>query len=234
VERLFFGHGEFEFFTQSRKEESGERVGSCSLGRKSTFCPFITGAIPLIDDGQAAQAISRDNGSRCCYRARGLKMQIEALNAVTEQINAGAEVASVEPVLIEQMWKAMSSIPRELRQGTLTGVHAVAPVDPGSLPQVPEQRVGMMVRYAVMDALIERGILDEYMKDEAQRKKVFAAAALFPCDKNDLGEAVAQQLARIQPSEIAQKTHEELQQGGYDPEHPKVGERFIAWMRDHC
>lgn len=153
-------------------------------------------------------------------------MQMDELNVVTEQINAGAEVASVDPGLIEQMWKAMSSIPRELRHGTSTGLYAVASGDPGSLPQNPEQRVAMAVRYALMDALIERGILDEYMKDEAQRKKVFATAAQFPCDKNDLGEAVAQKLD--------QKTNEELRQAGYDPDHPKVGERFIAWMREHC
>ena len=152
-------------------------------------------------------------------------MQTEDLNLVTEQINAGTEVASVDPGLIEQMWQAMSSIPSELRQGTSTGFHAVASAGPSRLPQNPEQRVGMMVRYALMNALIERGTLDEYMKDEAQRKKVFATAAQFPCDKNDLGEAVAQKLD--------QKTNEELRQAGYDPDRPKVAERFIAWMHEH-
>jgi hypothetical protein len=153
-------------------------------------------------------------------------MQIDDLNVVTEQINAGAEVASVDPGLIGQMWKALSSIPKELLQNTSMGLHAMASGDPDRLPQNPEQRVGMMVRYALMNALIDRGLLDDYMKDEAQRKKVFATAALFPCDKNDLGEAMAQKLN--------QKTNEELRQAGYDPDHPKVGERFIAWMREHC
>lgn len=152
-------------------------------------------------------------------------MQPDDLNAVTEQINAGAEIVTVEPSLIEQMWKAMSSIPNELRQGASTGLHAVASADPSRLPENPEQRVGMMVRYALMNGLIQRGLLDEYMKDEAQQKKVFAAAAQFPCDKNDLGEAVAQKLG--------QKTNDELRQAGYDPDHPKVAERFIAWMHDH-
>lgn len=153
-------------------------------------------------------------------------MQTDELNVVTEQINAGAEVATVEPSLIEHMWQALSSIPKDLLQSTSVGLHAVASADPGRLPQNPEQRVGMMVRYALMNALIERGLLDEYMKDEAQRKRVFAAAALFPCDKNDLGEAVAKQLA--------DKTNEELRLAGYDPDHPKVAGRFIAWMHEHC
>lgn len=92
----------------------------------------------------------------------------------------------------------------------------------------------MMMRYAMLDALVDRGILDEYMKDESLRKKVFAAAALFPCDKNDLGEALAQRLARDSPPDVAQKTSEEFRQAGYDPDHPKVGGKFIDWMRDNC
>ena len=150
-------------------------------------------------------------------------MQMDEMNIVTEQINAGAEIASVDPSLIEKIWKAINSISKELREGSSTGLHAVASA--GSYPEDPEQRVGGMIRYTLMNSLIERGILDEYMKNESQRKKVFATAAQFPCDKNDLGEAVAQKLD--------QKTNEELRQAGYDPDHPKVAERFIAWMHEH-
>ena len=91
----------------------------------------------------------------------------------------------------------------------------------------------MVMRYALLDALVERGILDEFMKDESLRKKVFAAAALVPCDKNDLGEALAQQLALNSPPDVAQKTREDLRRAGYDPDHPKVGGKFIDWMRDN-
>jgi len=152
-------------------------------------------------------------------------MHMDELNAVTDQINEGAEVPSVEPELIEHVWEAIRSIPEELR-ATSRGMHLTAKTDPNLLPQSPEQRVGMMMRYGLMNALIERGLLDEYMKDESGRKKVFAAAAKFPCDKNDLAEAVAQQLN--------QKTNEELRQAGYDPDHPKVAERLVTWMREHC
>jgi len=151
-------------------------------------------------------------------------MEMDKLNAVMGQINEGARIAAVDPELIEQMWKALSSVPKDMSQG-MVGLHAVASGNPSLLPQNPEQRVGMMVRYSLMNALIERGLLDEYMNDEGQRKKVFAAAAMFPCDKNDLGEAVSQKLS--------QKTNEELRQAGYDPDHPKVGDRFVKWMREH-
>lgn len=161
-------------------------------------------------------------------------MPIDDLSAATERINAGAEIASVEPSLIEHMWQAISSIPKEQRQSTGVGLHAVALGDPDRLPQNPDQRVAMLMRYALLDALVERGILDEYMKNESLRKKVFAAAAQFPCDKNDLGEALAQRLARDSPPDVAQKTREEFRQAGCDPDHPKVSGKFIDWMRDNC
>ena len=159
-------------------------------------------------------------------------MQDDDLGAVTERINAGAEVASVEPSLIEHIWNAMSSIPEEHGQSKTTGLHAVAG-DPKLFPQDPEQRVAMMMRYALLDALIERGILDEYMENESLRKKVFAGAAQFPCDRNDLVEALAQRLDRETPPDVAQKTREELRRAGYDPDHPKVAGKLIDWMHDH-
>jgi hypothetical protein len=163
-------------------------------------------------------------------------MQIDDLDAAAGRINAGAEVATVEPSLIEQMWKRMSSIPKEQRQSTPAGIYGICGViaDPDSFPQHPDQRVAMMIRYALLNALVERGILDDYMKDESLRQKVFAAAALFPCDKNDLGEAVAQRLFRDSSPDVAQKAGEELSRAGYAPEHPKVGGKFIEWMRHNC
>ncbi len=160
-------------------------------------------------------------------------MQIDDLDAAVDRINAGAEVATVEPSLIEYMWKRISSIPRELRQSTSPGHFAVL-ADPDRFPQNPDQRAAMMIRYALLNALVERGILDDYMKDESLRQKVFAAAALFPCDKNDLGEAVAQRLVSDSSPNVAQKTSEEFRQAGYGPEQPRVGGKFIEWMRHNC
>jgi hypothetical protein len=160
-------------------------------------------------------------------------MQIDDLDAAVERINAGAEVATVEPSLIEYMWKRISSIPKEQRQSTSAGFCGVL-ADPDRFPQNPDQQAAMMIRYALLNALVERGILDDYMKDESLRQKVFAAAALFPCDKNDLGEAVAQRLVRDSSPDVVQKTDEEFRQAGYAPEHPKVGGNFIEWMRHNC
>jgi hypothetical protein len=159
-------------------------------------------------------------------------MQGDNLGAATERINAGAEIAAVEPFLMEHIWNAMSSIREEQRQNTMIGLQAVAD-DPELFPQNPEQHIAVIARYALLEALVERGILDEYMKDESLRKKLFAAAALFPCDKYDLGEAMVERLAREAPPDVATKTREEFVQAGYDPDHPKVADKLIDWMRDH-
>jgi hypothetical protein len=163
-------------------------------------------------------------------------MQIDDLDAAADRINAGAEVATLEPSFIEYMWRRLSSIPKEQRQSTPAGISGICGViaDPDPVPQNPDQRVAMMIRYALLNALVERGILDDYMKDESLRQKVFAAAALFPCDKNDLEEAVAQGLFRDSSADVVQKSGEELRQAGYASEHPKVGGKFIEWMRHNC
>ena len=72
------------------------------------------------------------------------------------------------------------------------------------------------------------------MNDESQRKRVFAAAASFPCNKNDLGEAMMHKMLRDSPPDVVQSAYEEYRQAGYDPEHPKVAERFKRWMHDNC
>lgn len=161
-------------------------------------------------------------------------MQDDAFGAATERINSGAEIPTVSPSLIEHLWVAISRIPKPQSQHTAIGLGAFALCDPDALPKNPEQRVAMMARYALLDALVERGILSEYMEDEALRKKVFAAAASLPCNKNDLGEALAEKLLRDSPPERLEEAQKELSEAGYDPTHLKVAEKFIEWMHDRC
>jgi hypothetical protein len=158
---------------------------------------------------------------------------LEGLEAAVEQLNACAQIAQVEPSLIGHVWKAMSRIPRNEGQPCAVG-HVAARLEPDLAPRNPEQKLAMMVRYALLNALIECGVLDEHMNDETLRKKVFAAAALLPCDQNDLREAVAERVLRQSPPDVRQKTKEELAQAGYDPGHLKVADKFIEWMRDNC
>lgn len=179
------------------------------------------------------RATLNDNRLKLAYRTKQT-MHTDDLRAATERLNAGAEIPNVEPSLIEYLWEAISRIPREKRKNTAIGLGVFARGDPNRLPQNPELHVAMMVRYALLDALIERGILREYMENESLRKKVFVAAASFPCNKNDLSEALAQRVLRESPPDIAQKVIEEFRQAGYDPDNPQVAGRFIVWLRDNC
>jgi hypothetical protein len=160
-------------------------------------------------------------------------MQSDDFSAASERLNAGAEIPAVASSVIERMWVVISRLPPEQRQHTAVGLGAFADIDPRLL-QDPGQVVAMLVRYDLLDGLIELGILDDYMNDESQRKRVFAAAASFPCNKDDLGEATMQKMLRDRPPDVVQSTYEEYRQAGYDPEHPKVAERFKRWMHDNC
>jgi hypothetical protein len=172
-----------------------------------------------------------DNHSQ--YARNQLMDDLEGLEAAAERLNAGAQIAQLEPSLIEHMWKALSRIPRNEGQPTVVGYMAVR-LAPELAPRSPEHKLAMMARYALLDALYRAGHLHDYMKDETLREKVFAAAARMPCDQNDLSEAVAERVLRQSPPDITQKTKEELAQQGYDPDHLKLADKFIAWMRDNC
>jgi hypothetical protein len=172
------------------------------------------------------------NDNSLQYRRSQVMENLEGLEAATERLNAGAQIAEIQPSLIEEMWQALSRIPRKEGQPVAVGMVA-ARLEPGLAPRNPEEKLAMMVRYALLNALIELGVLDEYMKDEALRKKVFAAAALLPCGQNDLCEAVAERVLGQSPPDVRQKTKEGLTQAGYDPDHLKVADKFIEWIRDH-
>ena len=158
---------------------------------------------------------------------------VHDMNAATEQINAGASIPPIDPALIERVWQAVSGIPRPSGRHVSIGLGAVASGDPTLAPTTPDQQVALMVRNAMLDALVERGVLDEFMQDASLRKKVFQAAATLPCDKNDFGEAVAEKVLRESPPELGAKTEEEFKLAGYDPNHLKIVDKFIAWIRDH-
>jgi len=163
-------------------------------------------------------------------------MQGDDLHAATERITAGAQIAQVEPSQIGHVWEAISHIPIEARQNTAAiGLDVDAAFgNPDLAPRNPEQQVALMARYWLLDAIVERGILDAYMSDDSLRKRVFAAAATIPCDQNDLVEVLAQRSLRKSAPEVAQKVEQEMRQAGCDPDHPKVCDKFMEWMRDNC
>ncbi len=161
-------------------------------------------------------------------------MENDDLNAVVERINAGARIPTTERSRIEHLWKAMSRIPRDRRQNTTAvGLTAVC-ANPDFAPKNPDEQVALTARYAMLDALVERGILSEYMEDEALRKHVFAAAATIPCDKNDLAEALAERMLRDASPDVAERTKEAAQNAGWDTDRPRIGDKFSGWIPRNC
>ena len=151
----------------------------------------------------------------------------------TQRINAGGEIPKVDPAWIEGLWSAISKIPKEQRGHTATGLGASASVDPKQLPPNPEQQVALMARCGLLEALLEQGFFSEYMEDESQRKKVFATAASFSCNKDDFGEALTERLLRNSPEAEVEEAKKQLREAGYDPNHLKVVDKFTDWMRDN-
>jgi hypothetical protein len=145
-------------------------------------------------------------------------------------LNAGEPIAPVDASLIERAWKALSQLDAIQRNTVGIQLGAVAGNDSNASALSPDQRLAFSFRYALLDALLKRGILDSYMEDANLRHQVFAAAASMPCDKNDLGEASLLRRLRESPPDIVEKMTEEMKQAGYDPDHPKLDEKFMAWM----
>jgi len=158
-------------------------------------------------------------------------MENEGFNSTSlERINSGAPIPTVEPSRIEHVWELYGRLP--MNRYATVGFSAVSNnLDFGS--ENPDDHVAWMTRFALFNALLERGTLNDYMKDEPGRKRVFAAAATIPCDKNDLAEALAERVLRDASPEVVERAKEEAKNAGQDIDRPKIGEKFIDWIRAH-
>lgn len=153
--------------------------------------------------------------------------------AAADRVNAGEPIAPVEAFLIETAWELSNRLAPTKQHSVGFDLVAMAGNNPNLPALGPDQRLAFSLRYGLLDALLQRGILDSYMEEAELRRKVFAAAASLPCDKNDLGEAFFLKRLRESPPDVAEKMTEEARQAGYDPDHPKLDEKFTAWMSDN-
>ena len=158
-------------------------------------------------------------------------MNHDAENEALEKLNAGDPIPPCDAAYLKNAWEALSSLPAGIRGTVSFDVRAISgDAGPDLMTRDPGQFVAFGMRFAMLQALTERGALNDYMQDDAQRTKVFHAAATMPCDKNDFGDAMSQQILRDSPPDVAAKTREEMLAAGLDPDHPKVITKFIAWM----
>jgi hypothetical protein len=160
-------------------------------------------------------------------------MENDDLKAAAERINAGAQIPTIEPSQSEHVWEVLSRTPMDRRKEPDVGFTPVRG-NPDFAPKSPDEQVALMTRYALLDPRLERGLLNDYMKDESARKQVFAAAATIQCDKNDLAEALAERLMRDASPDVVEQTKEEAKIAGWDIDRPKIGDKFIGGIRSHC
>jgi hypothetical protein len=162
-------------------------------------------------------------------------MNHDTENEAVENLNAGKPVPPVDPAYLKNAWEALSRLPAELRGTVSLDVRVISgDAAPDLMNRDPGQYLAFGMRLATLQALIERGALNDYMQDNAQRARVFRAAATMPCNKYDFAEAMSQQMLRDSPPDVAAKTREGMLAGDLDPDHPKVIAKFIAWMEQQA
>ena len=156
------------------------------------------------------------------------------LEAATARLNAGAPIPQVEPEWIEHMWDVMQRIPPGQRQSRSIGLGAIAVCDPSAQQIPPDQQLAVMARSMLLQTVMQFEGMEDYLKDETQRKRVFLAAATSPCNKDQFGEALVRRHLVESAPEAAEKEKQKLRQLGYDPDYPTLGSYFLDWLRDHC
>jgi hypothetical protein len=159
-------------------------------------------------------------------------MEIIDLSAAMARFDAGVQVSSIEPSQIEHVLEIVSRVPKDLPQNTATDLIGLCG-NADFVPKDPDEQVALMMRFSLLNALMKLGVLNDYMKDDAGRKQVFAAAATIPCDKDDLTEVWFALMLRDAPRELIERTKEEANHAASEPDRPKISEKFIGWIRSH-
>jgi hypothetical protein len=151
-------------------------------------------------------------------------MDIHELAAAMHETLQRADIPAVDSSALKQMSKAVTQILAHSKSKA-TGLEVLAAFgfDPTSL--TPQQFAALDSRQTILLSLLQRGVLNDYMLDEASSERVFAAAATFPCDGGDFAEAVYQLERSKSPTEVAEKMKQEMRQHGDDPDKPGVDEQ---------
>ncbi len=163
-------------------------------------------------------------------------MEPDDMRRVVEQFNSGAPMPTVEFSDIKQTWPVMKRMVAEARSRPNVaiglGAYAAAGVDVAS--RSPVQMMAVAMRQQFLNSLLERGVLSNYVHGDDLNDEVFLAAASMPFDKEDLAEALLLLKLSQDPAEIVAEAKEKLRQQGYDPDHPRIDAKFLAWLRERC
>jgi hypothetical protein len=151
-----------------------------------------------------------------------------------EAFNAGAPTPVVDAAELKRAWRFVRKHRESSEYGEGKANGWIAFANPGYPTSNPsgENHTAMMLRYSLLNALLERGVLREFVKDEELADAVFQAAATMPMDREDLAEAMILQRILDLPAEQAAQWRASLQSEGADLSHPKIDDKFLAAVRE--
>ncbi len=153
---------------------------------------------------------------------------------IADDFNNGLPIPPVAVADMKQMWAGMrrmsADTPPRPDMAISLRVYASYGIDAAS--RGIEEFMPVSLRHALLDALLKRGVLNDYMQADEPGEKLFLAAATLPCSKEDVAEVfIEARLSELSPDETA-KAREEMRAQGYDEK--RIEKRFLAWLRDNC
>lgn len=159
----------------------------------------------------------------------------EALRAVTEQINSAAPIPPVRASDLKQLWDATRRMNADMppRPGVAVGLAVYAAYGFEAAAASPEELLPITMRYQLISALVERGVLNDHLHGEELDEQAFRAAATMPYTKDDLAQATMQTMLMQLPAETVVQVREEMHAQGYDIDKPSVDGKFLDWLRNN-
>ena len=154
----------------------------------------------------------------------------EEIQEFHKAINAGAPVPVVDPEQLKRLWHGISrTIEMLAAQNRERGAIAGASLLSGT-PTATEY-FSVAMRENLVRALYDRGVLREFEQDGELLDSVFQTAATMPMSIEDLGEATMVKLVGKMPPEEAKEAKAKWLSVGFDVNHPKIDEKFLAAVR---
>jgi hypothetical protein len=158
----------------------------------------------------------------------------EAMDAAAAQFNSGAPIPPVKASDLKQLWEATRRMNADMppRPGVAVGLAVYAAYGFEAACAPPEELMAITSRGQLLSAIVERGVLNEYVHGEELDEEVFRAAATMPCDKDDFFQAIMPDMVTQLPAEDVAKFKEEMRTHGYDIYQPSVDRKFLEWLRN--
>ncbi len=155
---------------------------------------------------------------------------------IADDFNNGLPIPPVAVADMKQMWAGMRRMSADtpLRPDTATSLGVYASYGSDAASRGVEEFMPVALRHALLDALLKRGALNDYMQADEPTEKLFLAAATIPCNGQDLWEALAKFKLSQMPTEAAAKARQDMSAEGHDPDTFEIDRKFLDWIRENC